>query len=100
MHCDHDLVMLTVPFLLETYLYYAGSLTRNLLTYSSGILHQVIFAVSIPNIWGTIDKLATLGLQPGASRAFCDLVREVDGCEFHLHIMFRLRVTKTLRSLN
>ena len=25
---------------------------------------QIVFAVSIPNVWGTINKLVTQGLQP------------------------------------
>ena len=35
------------------------------LTYSNKIIQlHVIFAVSMPNVWGTIDKLATQDLQP------------------------------------
>ena len=32
--------------------------------YLSGIMQELIFTVSVPNVWGTIDKLATQGLQP------------------------------------
>ena len=39
---------------------------------------NTVFVVSIPNVWGTIDKLVTQGLPPSASRAFYDLAREVD----------------------
>ena len=66
--------------------------TWDSLTYSSSIIQQVIFVVSVPNVWGTIDKLVSQGLQPWASRALCDSVREVNGCEFHLHITFCLWV--------
>ena len=47
-----------------------------------------MFAVSIPNVWPTIDKLVTQGLQPWASRDFCDSMSEVDWYRFHLHIMY------------
>ena len=53
--------------------------------------------VSIPNVWGMIDQLVTQGLQPWASRAFCDSAKEVDWCKFHLHIMLGLQVIKTLK---
>ena len=41
---------------------------------------NVLFAVSVPNVWGTIDKLVTQDLKLHVhvlgSRAFCYLVRE------------------------
>ena len=63
-------------------------------TYWRIIIHQVIFAVSIPNVWGTIDKFATQCLQPWASRALCNSAREVDWCPFHLKSMFVSQVPK------
>lgn len=48
----------------------------------------LMFEVSIPYVWGTIDKLFTQGLQPRVSRVFCDSAREIDWCTFHLCIVF------------
>ena len=82
-----------------TELYTMHTFTWDSLTSSSNPTQQVILVVSVPNVWGTINKLATQGLQPWASKVFCDLVREVDWCKFLLRIMFGLRVIKTLMSL-
>ena len=35
-----------------------------------------------------MDKLVTQGLLPWAFTVFFDLVRVVEWCKFHLHIMF------------
>ena len=47
----------------------------------------------------TINKLVTQDWQPWASKAFCDSARDVDWCRFHLHIVFGLRVMKTLTTV-
>ena len=38
----------------------------------------MMFALSIANVWGSIDNLVTLVLQPRASRVFCNSSREVN----------------------
>ena len=38
---------------------------------------QVTYAFSIPNVWGTIDKLVEEILQLCASRALCASAREI-----------------------
>ena len=68
------------------------------------LYEQVAFVISIymyciPNLRAMYNKLVTQNLQSWATTAFCDSAREVDGCKFHLRIMFGSRVTKTLTSL-
>ena len=52
--------------------------------------------VSTPNVWGTIDKWVTQGLQPWALKVFCHTVRGVNWCKLHVYIMFGLQVVATL----
>ena len=48
-----------------------------LIKFKKEIIQQETFAVSVPNVWRTIDNLVTKSLQPGASEAFCASTREV-----------------------
>ena len=61
------------------------------------MIQQVTFAVSMPNVWGTIDKLVTESLQPWASRAFCASASEGNGWKVHLHIVFSSWVIRNLK---
>ena len=44
-------------------IYYGCVFTRDLLIIQTKIIEQIVFAVSVPNVWEMIDVLVTQGLQ-------------------------------------